>query len=33
VKDFDLNTHVKGFKASIRTNGETEDVEIYFVLP
>jgi len=28
VKNFDPNVHVKVFKAAIRTNGETKDVEI-----
>ncbi len=28
VKDVDLDAHVKVFKATIRANGETNDVEI-----
>ncbi len=28
VKDFDPNVHVRVFKATIRTNGETEDAKI-----
>ncbi len=28
VKDFDPDAHIKVFKATIRTNGETEDAEI-----
>ncbi len=28
VKDFDLDAHVKKFKATIRANGETKDAEI-----
>ncbi len=35
VKDFDPYVHVKKFKASIQTNGETEDANIVnlFSLP
>jgi hypothetical protein len=35
VKDFDPYAHVKVFKASIQTNGETEDAKIVnlFSLP
>jgi hypothetical protein len=28
VKDFDLDVHVKVFKAAIKINGEIEDVKI-----
>jgi len=28
VKDFDLDVHVRVFKATIRINGEIEDVKI-----
>jgi hypothetical protein len=28
VKDFDLNAHVKFFKATVRVNGEIEDANI-----